>query len=343
MLHGLLLRPYGKKDMRYVFGLIIVTAVFVVSCTHDPIFVHDIVYVDTSGNGGGCGTAVGLYASSIASTSVTLNWSAVNGATSYNVQYRVVGNGIWTPATASTSSLPLSGLIANTSYEFQVQTICSSGSSAFSGSATFLTDTSGGGTTGIPCDPDTAYFQNDVLPIFISNCAKPGCHDAQSHEEGLVLDSYDNIMATDKIKPGDPNDSKIYKVLIDNDPDDKMPPPGNTPLTSDQINLIYTWILQGAKDNYCGGGACDTSNVTFSGSVNPILQNNCVGCHSGSVLSGGVDLSSYNAVYTQAANGNLKGSINGYPGYTVMPLGGQLSECDINQINFWINDGAPNN
>jgi len=134
--------------MRKLLVVFIVGSFAFFACQHEPILVHGIIHIDTTGNGG-CGIAVGLYASSITSTSVMLNWSAVNGATSYVVQYRVVGSGTWTPSTVSTNSQPLSGLIANTSYEFQVQTICPSGSSAFSGSATFTTATSGGDTLGI--------------------------------------------------------------------------------------------------------------------------------------------------------------------------------------------------
>src|SRR5689334_5881853 len=38
-----------------------------------------------------------------------------------------------------------------------------------------------------PCDADSVYFANTVLPLFISNCAKSGCHDAASHQEGIIL------------------------------------------------------------------------------------------------------------------------------------------------------------
>ena len=42
----------------------------------------------------------------------------------------------------------------------------------------------GSGSTG----PDTSLcFERDILPIFISNCAKSGCHDASSHQEGFVV------------------------------------------------------------------------------------------------------------------------------------------------------------
>src|SRR5574342_1068498 len=58
-------------------------------------------------------------------------------------------------------------------------------------------DTSGNNNNNgnlIPCDSNTVYFSNTILPLFISNCAKPGCHDASSHQEGLILNSYANIM-----------------------------------------------------------------------------------------------------------------------------------------------------
>src|SRR5206468_312507 len=75
-------------------------------------------------------------------TSATLNWNDVSGAASYNIRYRVSGTSTWTNATkaSSTSSLNISGLVASTTYEFQVQTVCSGGTtSSFSSSATFTT------------------------------------------------------------------------------------------------------------------------------------------------------------------------------------------------------------
>lgn len=95
-------------------------------------------------SGGSCGLPTGLNTTSITTSSATLNWSSVSGATSYNVQYRNVGNLTWTPTTSSTNSKPVSGLTANTQYEFQVQAVCSSGSSAFTASSNFTTLSNGG-------------------------------------------------------------------------------------------------------------------------------------------------------------------------------------------------------
>jgi hypothetical protein len=50
--------------------------------------------------------------------------------------------------------------------------------------------------TGVPCDPNVVYFNQQVLPILISNCSFNGCHDSVSHEEGVILMPYESVMAT---------------------------------------------------------------------------------------------------------------------------------------------------
>jgi hypothetical protein len=197
-----------------------------------------------------------------------------------------------------------------------------------------------------PCDPDSVYFETDILPMLISNCAMSGCHDDASHEDGVILTSYSKVMNTADVKPFDLNDSKLYEAITETDSDDKMPPPPNTPLSSDQVALIAKWIMQGALNITCNANfdSCDVSNVTYSGTVAPILQNFCVGCHSGSAPSGGILLNQYNAVAAVALSGQLVGSINGASGFAKMPpAGGSLSSCNIEKITKWVTDGAPNN
>ncbi|CAN5547140.1 hypothetical protein BH11BAC1_BH11BAC1_05830 [soil metagenome] len=102
----------------------------------------------TPPSGGTCNVATGLNTSSITASSATLNWTAASGATSYNLQYRIVGAGNWTSTTSTTTSKAISGLTASSNYEWQVQTVCSGGSSAFSSSSTFTT--SAGASCGVP-------------------------------------------------------------------------------------------------------------------------------------------------------------------------------------------------
>jgi hypothetical protein len=88
--------------------------------------------------------------------------------------------------------------------------------------------------------------------------------------------------------------------------------------------------------------ACDTTNVTYSGSIAPLLNNNCTGCHSGSIASGGILLTSYTSVQTVASSGMLMNALNGN-GVPVMPASGSLSSCKIAQFQIWIRNGMPNN
>lgn len=89
--------------------------------------------------GGSCNVPSGLGASSITQTSATLTWSAATGAVNYNIRYRINGTATWTNTTSATTSKAISGLTAGTTYEFQVQTVCSASSSSFSSSSTFTT------------------------------------------------------------------------------------------------------------------------------------------------------------------------------------------------------------
>jgi hypothetical protein len=105
--------------------------------------------------------------------------------------------------------------------------------------------------SGIPCHPDTVYFERDLLPVLRSSCAKSGCHDAGTAVDGVILESYAQVMATADVRPGNPDGSDLYEVLIEDDPDKRMPPSALPPLTNDQIAMVRKWILQGAQNLFC--------------------------------------------------------------------------------------------
>lgn len=196
---------------------------------------------------------------------------------------------------------------------------------------------------GAGCNPDTVYFVNTILPLLRSGCAMSGCHDVASHKEGVVLTDYQNIINTAKVKPGNPGNSKLYKVLIKTD-DERMPPPPMAAFTSEQIARVKKWIEQGARNNLCTETQCDSVNVSFASHIYPIIQTNCMGCHSGANPSGGIVLTSYQQIVAVANNNNkLLGTIKHQPGYSAMPPGGKLDDCSIAKIIKWISDGTPNN
>ncbi len=95
---------------------------------------------------------------------------------------------------------------------------------------------------------------------------------------------------------------------------------------------------------YPNAAACDTSGVTYSGTVSVIMQQSCLSCHSAASAQGNVVLAAYNDVKTYAQSGALVGVIKHSSGYSPMPKGGnKLKACDIRKIELWIANGTPNN
>ncbi|MBK8659490.1 MAG: fibronectin type III domain-containing protein [Bacteroidetes bacterium] len=91
-----------------------------------------------------CGAVNSLAAGSITQTSATLSWAAVSGATSYDVQYKQSTSSTWTTTSTTATSLALSGLLAGTTYNYQVRSVCAAGTGNYSAST--FTTTSATGT-----------------------------------------------------------------------------------------------------------------------------------------------------------------------------------------------------
>ena len=121
------------------------------------------VYGPDGGGGGDPGPTVpaapgGLAVSGTTSSSVSLAWNAVSGASGYNV-YR---DGTKVTAVTGTSAT-VTGLAASTSYSFQVTATNSAGESGKSAAVTGTTAASGGGGGGggaLPRHAVTGYWQN---------------------------------------------------------------------------------------------------------------------------------------------------------------------------------------
>jgi Cytochrome C oxidase, cbb3-type, subunit III len=99
-------------------------------------------------------------------------------------------------------------------------------------------------------------------------------------------------------------------------------------------------------DDSSGNASCDTTNSKYATDVVPILQSNCYSCHGTSTNagSGGIILQDFSVISNYADNGTLIGVITHATGYPAMPKsGGKLSDCDINTIRSWIENGIQNN
>lgn len=88
------------------------------------------------------------------------------------------------------------------------------------------------------------------------------------------------------------------------------------------------------KDNaqeYSGGIECDSIDVSFSATIDPILDRNCKGCHFNGNATG-ITLASYDDIKKIADNGKLLGTIKQISGYSPVPQNGKLDDCNISKI-----------
>ena len=99
----------------------------------------------------------------------------------------------------------------------------------------------------IPAGPIS--FNTEILPILETNCAKSGCHVPGSQTPDLTTpNAYNNLTGLGYATPDDslkPAQSILYQKLTGGSK--PMPPDGK--LSSYNLNLILTWIKQGAKND----------------------------------------------------------------------------------------------
>ncbi|MBL7923746.1 MAG: fibronectin type III domain-containing protein [Bacteroidia bacterium] len=112
----------------------------------------NLIVFTTLGGSNTCGVPGGLVSDSISSTAAKLTWNPVPGALSYNIRFRPANTLNWQNTTSIGTVKWLNNLLANTLYEWQVQTVCGTAAgnvnvSVFSSSQFFSTT---GGNTGCP-------------------------------------------------------------------------------------------------------------------------------------------------------------------------------------------------
>jgi hypothetical protein len=85
--------------------------------------------------------------------------------------------------------------------------------------------------------------------------------------------------------------------------------------------------------------------VTFSGTVSPILANNCFSCHSNATATGfgnGIAIENYTDIKARATA--IQGSLKHTGTYSPMPKNGaKLNQCIIDQFDIWVRTGMLNN
>lgn len=89
-----------------------------------------------------CNPPTSITITAITTTSATINWTAVGGALSYTLQYRLSGSASWTTVAGATSPHVINGLTPSALYEVQIRSNCSGSNSPYFAGALFSTLTS---------------------------------------------------------------------------------------------------------------------------------------------------------------------------------------------------------
>ena len=84
-------------------------------------------------------------------------------------------------------------------------------------------------------------FMKTIAPILQQRCT--GCHGAKKSEGNYRLHTF--VYLKQAVTPGNPNQSDLYLLAIDRDPEFRMPQ-DDAPLSKIETDLIRQWIKQGA-------------------------------------------------------------------------------------------------
>ena len=115
-------------------------------------------------------------------------------------------------------------------------------------------------------------------------------------------------------------------------------------VTMAAISTLLTSCYYDVEEEIYTSVDCNIEMMSFQNDILPILQSNCYECHSAENNFGNITLEGYNNTIKYVNTGQLEGAINHEPGYSPMPKNkAQLITCNIEKIESWIIDGAPNN
>lgn len=111
-----------------------------------------------------CNVPTGLTASNVTANSATISWTAVSGAVSYTVQYKLSSASTWSSATATSNTINLTALSPSSTYNVRVRTNCSSGASNYSSAISFTT---GVASTSCPADGYEANNTSSAAKVLV--------------------------------------------------------------------------------------------------------------------------------------------------------------------------------
>lgn len=107
----------------------------------------------------------------------------------------------------------------------------------------------GAGSASLSAAAGEVSFTRDIAPILAKKCVT--CHGPEKAKGNYQLHNFETLLKPGASKaaavtPGQPAKSELFRLLVTNDADDRMPQKDD-PLPKAQIALVEQWVQQGAK------------------------------------------------------------------------------------------------
>ena len=101
------------------------------------------------------------------------------------------------------------------------------------------------------------------------------------------------------------------------------------------ILVVLNSCVSNVEEELYPPESCDTTQVTYSGTIAAIIELNCYACHEGGQSLSGIPM---------VDAGRLIGALRHLEGFSPMPQNASaLPECELLKIEKWVDDGAPDN
>ena len=181
----------------------------------------------------------------------------------------------------------------------------------------------------LACDSTNVTYPGIVVPILNAYCIS--CHSGATPSGALDFTDYGDVSFVAQ-------SGQLMGSLKHLDGFSPMPQNANK-ISTCEIALIEKWINDTTFINPPDTTDCDTSFVTYPGTIVPIFQANCITCHAPPTPASGIDLTNFNDIAFIAQNGSLLAAIKHQAPYIPMPKDAPpLTACEITLIEKWIND-----
>ena len=110
------------------------------------------------------------------------------------------------------------------------------------------------------------------------------------------------------------------------------------------VQILFVGCYYDVEEELYPSIDCQVENMSLANDILPILNNDCMGCHSAAANFGNITLEGYDELTKYVNDGSLIGVVKHGAGFSPMPKGAaKLLDCEVEKIQSWIDDGALNN